>query len=67
MINGTKFQGVITDWGGVLTPPLLTTVRAWIDASPELQALYAREHGVVERLAQVAATERAPGLGRLGG
>ena len=25
-------RGVITDWGGVLTNPLLETVRAWIDA-----------------------------------
>ncbi len=32
MINGTEFQGVITDWGGVLTTPILTTVRAWIAA-----------------------------------
>jgi putative hydrolase of the HAD superfamily len=28
----TKFRGVITDWGGVLTTPILTTVRAWIEA-----------------------------------
>jgi len=32
VINGTKFRGVITDWGGVLTTPILTTVRAWIEA-----------------------------------
>ncbi len=32
MINGTEFRGVIWDWGGVLTPPLLTTVQAWIKA-----------------------------------
>ena len=32
MINDTKFQGVITDWGGVLTTPILTTVQAWIEA-----------------------------------
>jgi len=25
-----KFRGVITDWGGVLTTPIVTTVRAWI-------------------------------------
>jgi putative hydrolase of the HAD superfamily len=25
-------KGVITDWGGVLTSPILTTVRAWIAA-----------------------------------
>jgi putative hydrolase of the HAD superfamily len=27
-----KFRGVITDWGGVLTTPILTTVQAWIEA-----------------------------------
>ena len=32
MINGTEFRGVITDWGGVLTTPILTTVKAWIQA-----------------------------------
>ncbi len=32
MINGTEFRGVITDWGGVLTTPILTTVQAWIQA-----------------------------------
>jgi putative hydrolase of the HAD superfamily len=32
VINGTKFRGVITDWGGVLTTPILTTVQAWIEA-----------------------------------
>jgi putative hydrolase of the HAD superfamily len=32
VINGTEIQGVITDWGGVLTTPILTTVRAWIQA-----------------------------------
>ena len=32
MIDGAKFRGVITDWGGVLTTPILTTVRAWIQA-----------------------------------
>jgi putative hydrolase of the HAD superfamily len=32
VINGTKLRGVITDWGGVLTPPILATVRAWIQA-----------------------------------
>jgi putative hydrolase of the HAD superfamily len=32
VINGTKFLGVITDWGGVLTTPILTTVQAWIEA-----------------------------------
>jgi putative hydrolase of the HAD superfamily len=25
-------RGVITDWGGVFTTPILTTVRAWIEA-----------------------------------
>ena len=32
MISGTEFRGVIWDWGGVLTPPILTTVQAWIKA-----------------------------------
>ena len=32
MIDGTEFRGVITDWGGVLTTPILTTVQAWIQA-----------------------------------
>ncbi len=27
-----KLRGVITDWGGVLTTPILATVRAWIEA-----------------------------------
>jgi putative hydrolase of the HAD superfamily len=31
-MNGTKFRGVITDWGGVLTTPILSTVQAWIKA-----------------------------------
>jgi putative hydrolase of the HAD superfamily len=30
--NGTQLRGVITDWGGVLTTPILTTVQAWIEA-----------------------------------
>jgi putative hydrolase of the HAD superfamily len=25
-------RGIVTDWGGVLTTPILTTVRAWIEA-----------------------------------
>ncbi len=32
MISGTEFRGVIWDWGGVLTPPILDTVQAWIQA-----------------------------------
>jgi len=32
VINGAKFRGVITDWGGVLTTPILTTVQSWIQA-----------------------------------
>ena len=32
VINGTKFRGIITDWGSVLTTPILTTVQAWIQA-----------------------------------
>ena len=30
MVNGKELRGVITDWGGVLTTPILTTVQAWI-------------------------------------
>jgi putative hydrolase of the HAD superfamily len=30
--NGGELRGIITDWGGVLTTPILTTVRAWIEA-----------------------------------
>jgi putative hydrolase of the HAD superfamily len=32
VINGTELRGVITDWGGVLTTPILSTVQAWIQA-----------------------------------
>jgi len=32
VINGTKFRGVITDWAGVLTTPILAAVQAWIQA-----------------------------------
>jgi putative hydrolase of the HAD superfamily len=32
VLNGTELKGVITDWGGVLTTPILVTVRAWIEA-----------------------------------
>lgn len=32
MTNGANFRGVITDWGGVLTNPILHTVQAWIEA-----------------------------------
>ncbi|HLI40516.1 MAG TPA: HAD family phosphatase [Streptosporangiaceae bacterium] len=32
MVNGTGYRGVIVDWGGVLTTPIMTTVRAWIQA-----------------------------------
>jgi putative hydrolase of the HAD superfamily len=30
--NDGELRGIITDWGGVLTTPILTTVRAWIKA-----------------------------------
>jgi putative hydrolase of the HAD superfamily len=30
--NGRELRGVITDWGGVLSTPILTAVRAWIEA-----------------------------------
>ena len=32
MLAVTQFKGVITDWGGVLTTPIVTTVRAWLQA-----------------------------------
>jgi putative hydrolase of the HAD superfamily len=32
VIDGKEIRGVITDWGGVLTAPILTTVQAWIQA-----------------------------------
>jgi putative hydrolase of the HAD superfamily len=32
VLNGAELRGVIIDWGGVLTSPILTTVRAWIEA-----------------------------------
>ena len=32
MDNAGELRGIITDWGGVLTTPILTTVRAWIEA-----------------------------------
>ena len=32
MDNSGALRGIITDWGGVLTTPILTTVRAWIEA-----------------------------------
>jgi len=30
--NAAGLRGLIMDWGGVLTTPILTTVRAWIEA-----------------------------------
>jgi putative hydrolase of the HAD superfamily len=30
--NAERFRGVITDWHGVLTPPLRSTIQAWLDA-----------------------------------
>ena len=32
MLDGKEFKGVITDWGGVLTTPILDTVLAWIQS-----------------------------------
>ena len=32
VIDGKEIRGVITDWAGVLTTPILTTVQAWIAA-----------------------------------
>src|SRR5579859_5870341 len=30
--NGAAFRGVIIDWHGVLTPPLRSTIQAWVEA-----------------------------------
>lgn len=30
--TGRSFHGVLTDWGGVMTGPIIDTVRAWLDA-----------------------------------
>jgi putative hydrolase of the HAD superfamily len=30
--KGAEIRGVITDWGGVLTTPILSTVKAWVKA-----------------------------------
>ena len=32
MDNVGELRGIVTDWGGVMTTPILTTVRAWIQA-----------------------------------
>ena len=32
VLTGTELRGVIIDWGGVVTTPILTTVQAWIEA-----------------------------------
>lgn len=32
MVNGSQIRGVITDWGGVFTTPILAMVQAWIRA-----------------------------------
>lgn len=32
VVDNGELRGVISDWGGVLTTPILTTVRAWIEA-----------------------------------
>jgi putative hydrolase of the HAD superfamily len=39
--GNAEFKGVIIDWGGVLTTPILTTVRAWIQADGIDWASYA--------------------------
>jgi putative hydrolase of the HAD superfamily len=39
--GNSEFKGVIIDWGGVLTTPILTTVRAWIQADGIDWASYA--------------------------
>ena len=45
---------------GTIDPARREEVRARIDASPHLTALYARERRVVELLHEVRATDRAP-------
>ena len=30
-VRACSFRGVITDWGGVMTNPIVETVRAWLD------------------------------------
>jgi epoxide hydrolase-like predicted phosphatase len=32
VLDDTKVRGLVTDWGGVLTNPILETVQAWIKA-----------------------------------
>jgi epoxide hydrolase-like predicted phosphatase len=32
VLDGSELRGVVTDWGGVLTTPILATVRAWVQA-----------------------------------
>ena len=32
MHNDGEFRGIVSDWGGVLTTPILTTITAWIKA-----------------------------------
>jgi putative hydrolase of the HAD superfamily len=32
VVNGSQIRGVITDWGGVFTTPILAMVQAWIRA-----------------------------------
>jgi putative hydrolase of the HAD superfamily len=32
VVGGSQIRGVITDWGGVLTTPILAMVQAWIQA-----------------------------------
>jgi putative hydrolase of the HAD superfamily len=31
-VDNGELRGIVTDWGGVFTTPILTTVRAWIEA-----------------------------------
>jgi len=31
-VDNGELRGIVTDWGGVLTSPILTTVQAWIEA-----------------------------------
>jgi putative hydrolase of the HAD superfamily len=32
VLDGSELRGVVSDWGGVLTNPIVDTVRAWIQA-----------------------------------
>ena len=59
VINGAQLRGVITDWGGVLTTPILTTVQAWIQADGlDWDSYRTVMRAWVDRV--LAATQRGP-------